>query len=369
VGLGKPDDGLAATPPMGWNSWNRFGTKVDEALVRETAEAIVATGMREAGYRYVVIDDGWEAGERDAHGDLVADPAKFPHGIRAVADHVHALDLRFGIYTDAGTNTCQGLPASLGYEFRDARRFAEWGVDYVKVDWCHTNGLGPRALYAKWALAIAAAERPIVLSICEWGRSRPWEWAPSVGHLWRTCWDIQDTWSSLTGVLDRQAGLYRYAGPSHWNDPDMLEIGNGGMTALEYRTHLGLWAMLAAPLMAGNDLRTMTDETRALLSAPEVLAIDQDPLGRQARRVRASDGAEVWVRDLAGGAQAVALANRDDGAREIAVEWTDLGLPAGTIRGVRDLWLREDVGHLRDGHAISVPPHDTALLRIAAPLG
>src|SRR3989442_233901 len=194
---------------MGWNSWNRFGTKVDEALVRETAEAIVATGMRDAGYRYVVIDDGWEAGERDAHGDLVADPAKFPHGIGAVADHVHALGLRFGIYS--------------------------------------------------------------------------------------------------------------YAGPSHWNDPDMLEIGNGGMTALEYRTHLGLWAMLAAPLMAGNDLRTMTDETRALLSAPEVLAIDQDPLGRQARRVRASDGAEVWVRDLAGGAQAVALANRDDGAPDIAV--------------------------------------------------
>src|SRR3989441_616737 len=244
---------------MGWNSWNRFGTKVDEALVRETAEAIVATGMREAGYRYVVIDDGWEAGERDAHGDLVADPAKFPHGIRAVADHVHALGLRFGIYTDAGTNTCQGLPAS----------------------------------------------------------------------------------------------LYSYAGPSHWNDPDMLEIGNGGMTALEYRTHLGLWAMLAAPLMAGNDLRTMTDETRALLSAPEVLAIDQDPLGRQARRVRASDRAEVWVRDLAGGAHTIALANRGEGARDIADALAHLRPPPWADRGRRDPCVRLDLGGLHVGHTTS----------------
>jgi len=366
VGLGKPDDGLAATPPLGWNSWNGFNTKIDETIVRETAEAIVTTGMRDAGYRYVVIDDGWEAGERDGKGDLVADPAKFPHGIRAVADHVHALGLRFGIYTDAGTKTCQGLPASLGYEFRDARRFAEWGVDYMKVDWCHTDGLGPRALYAKWALAIAATRRPIVLSICEWGRARPWEWAPSLGHLWRTCWDIQDTWASLTAVIDRQAPLHSYAGPGHWNDPDMLEIGNGGMSDAEYRTHLALWAVLAAPLMAGNDLRAMTAPTRELLTAPEVLAIDQDALGRQGRRLRAGSAGEVWVRDLAGGAQALALTNRGEDAREITVRWTDLGMATSAACVVRDVWERSDVGIARESYSITVAPHDTVLLRIEA---
>jgi len=364
VGLGKPDDGLAATPPMGWNSWNRFGTKVDEALVRETAEAIVATGMREAGYRYVVIDDGWEAGERDAHGDLVADPAKFPHGIRAVADHVHALDLRFGIYTDAGTNTCQGLPASLGYEFRDARRFAEWGVDYVKVDWCHTNGLGPRALYAKWALAIAAAERPIVLSICEWGRSRPWEWAPSVGHLWRTCWDIQDTWASLTGVLDRQAGLYSYAGPSHWNDPDMLEVGNGGMTDVEYRTHFSLWAILAAPLIAGNDLRTMTPAIHDILTNKEVIAVDQDALGREGERVTNNGDAEVWAKQLKDGSRAVVLLNRGSAEQEISVNWTDLGYPASFNASVRDLWEHKDLGKFSGRFSARVLSHGVAMISV-----
>ena len=204
---------------MGWNSWNRFGVKIDERLVLETAEAMVSSGMREAGYRYVVIDDGWMAPKRDRRGDFVADPEKFPSGIKDLADRIHALDLRFGIYTDAGTKTCQDLPASLGYEFRDARRFAEWGVDYVKVDWCHTEGMGPRALYAKWAMALHAARRPIVLSICEWGRARPWEWAGRIGHLWRTCWDIQPEWSSILTILDRQAELHPYAGPDHCGGP------------------------------------------------------------------------------------------------------------------------------------------------------
>ena len=342
MALGKPDDGLAPTPPVGWNSWNRFGAAIDEALVREIAEALVETGMREAGYRYVVIDDGWEARERDRNGDLVADPAKFPRGMAALAEHVHGLGLRFGIYTDAGTNTCQGFPASLGYEFRDARRFAQWGVDYVKVDWCHTSGLGPRTIYTKWALAVAAARRPMVLSICEWGRGRPWEWAASVGHLWRTSWDIQDTWGSLTGVVERQVSLHAYAGPGHWNDPDMLEVGNGGMTESEYRTHFALWALLAAPLMAGNDLRAMTTPTRDLLTAPEVLAIDQDALGRQGRRVRSTAGGDVWVRALADGGHAVGLTNRDDRAREVAVEWRELGTPAGAARLVRDVFA---LGH------------------------
>src|SRR5207302_4478070 len=200
---------------------------------------------------------------------------------------VHALGLGFGIYTDAGTNTCMGLPASLGYEFRDARRFAEWGVDYLKVDWCHTSGMGPRTLYAKWAIAVHATRRPIVLSICEWGRARPWEWAGSIGHLWRTTWDIQPDWPSVMAILDRQADLHRFSGPDHWNDPDMLEVGNGELTIDESRAHFALWAILAAPLMAGNDLRDMPDEVRGAITAPEIIAIDQDPLGRQGAASRA----------------------------------------------------------------------------------
>jgi alpha-galactosidase len=363
MGIGHLSDGLAPTPPMGWNSWNRFGAKIDETLIRETAEAMVAGGMRDAGYRYVVIDDGWMAPERDPRGDLVADPGKFPSGIAALAEHVHALGLRFGIYTDAGTKTCQGLPASLGYEFRDARRFAEWGVDYVKVDWCHTDGLGPRALYAKWALALRAAGRPIVLSICEWGRARPWEWAPTLGHLWRTCWDIQPEWSSVTAILDRQAELHPFAGPDHWNDPDMLEVGNGALTVDESRAHFALWAVLAAPLMAGNDLLTMGDDVRRILTAPEIVAVDQDPRGAQGRRIRSDGGAEVWARPLARpGSWAVALLNRGPARSDLRVGPEDLGLRR--LVRARDLWERADLAGVRDEVVRSVNAHGAALLLI-----
>ena len=363
MGIGRLRDGLAPTPPMGWNSWNRFGVKIDEALVLETAEALVATGMRDVGYRYVVIDDGWMAPERDGGGDLVADPAKFPRGIAALARRVHALGLRLGIYTDAGTRTCQGLPASLGYEFRDARRFAEWGVDYLKVDWCHTDGLGPRALYAKWAMALHAAGRPMVFSICEWGRSRPWEWAGTIGHLWRTCWDIQPEWSSLTDILDRQADLHVFAGPDHWNDPDMLEIGNGELTASESRAHFALWAILAAPLMAGNDLRAMSAEVREILTAPEVVAVNQDARGSQGRRLRADADAEVWIRELSGARRyAIALLNRGSAAREIHTAFADLGI-TGAAR-VRDLWERAGADTRRDAIATTVAAHDAALFLV-----
>jgi alpha-galactosidase len=330
---------------MGWNSWNRFGVKIDETLVLETAEAMVASGMRDAGYRYVVIDDGWMAPERDRHGDFVADPDKFPSGIKALADRVHALGLRFGIYTDAGTKTCQDLPASLGYEFRDAQRFAEWGVDYVKVDWCHTEGMGPRSLYAKWAMALHAAGRPIVLSICEWGRARPWEWAGEIGHLWRTCWDIQPDWSSILTVLDRQAELHPFAGPDHWNDPDMLEVGNGSLTAGESRAHFALWSMLAAPLMAGNDLRAMTDEVREILTAPDIVAVDQDTRGRQGRRIRRDGDIDVWTRPLAhDGASVIAVLNRGTDAREMRIAFEEIGVAPRTDVRIRDLWQQADVG-------------------------
>jgi alpha-galactosidase len=267
--------------------------------------------------------------------------------MRALSDRIHALELRFGIYTDAGTKTCQDLPASLGYEFRDARRFADWGVDYVKVDWCHTDGMGPRALYAKWAMALSAARRPIVLSICEWGRARPWEWAGEIGHLWRTTWDIQPGWSNIVTILDRQAELHPFAGPDHWNDPDMLEVGNGDLTADQSRAHFAMWSMLAAPLMAGNDLRTMTDEVREILTAPEIVGIDQDPLGRQGRRIRRDGDVDVWVRGLAKDRRAVALFNRGSGPREVRISLEDLGIEPRTHVRVRDLWQRTDVGVMR----------------------
>jgi alpha-galactosidase len=358
MGFGKLRDGLAPTPPMGWNSWNRFQEAIDEDLIHETAEAIVDTGMRAAGYRYVVIDDCWSEEERDGSGDLVPDRTKFPRGMKALADDVHARGLRFGMYTDAGTKTCAEYPGSLAYEFRDARRFAGWGVDYLKVDWCHTAGMGPRYLYGKWAAALHATSRPIVFSVCEWGRHRPWEWAGTLGHLWRTTGDIVDTWPSMLGILDQQVDLHAFAGPDHWNDPDMLEVGNGGMSESEYRAHFSLWAILAAPLMAGNDLRAMSEPIRRILTAPEIIAVDQDPLGRQGRRVFRDGGAEVWSRDLAGGAAAAVLFNRGEVEREISCEFDGRRL-------VRDLWEREDVGEFDRRYAARVKPHDVVVVKLS----
>src|SRR5256886_767238 len=239
------DNGLARTPPMGWNSWNHFGCNVSEQLIKETADAIVASGMRDAGYRYVVIDDCWEVA-RDAAGTLVADSTRFPHGIKALADYVHGKGLGFGIYTDAGTNTCQRRPGTYGHEEQDARTFAAWGVDYVKEDWCHAEGLDAPTQYATFRDALAKAGRPIVFSICEWGSNDPWDWAPQIGNLWRTTGDIRDKWTSMLSLLDLSSQHASVARPGAWNDPDMLEVGNGGMTDDEYRAHFSLWAIIAA---------------------------------------------------------------------------------------------------------------------------
>jgi alpha-galactosidase len=349
---------------MGWNSWNRFGPYISEQLILDTADALIETGMRDAGYRYVVIDDAWHASARDENGDLAENLWAFPHGMRWLADRIHERGLLFGLYTDAGMRTCQGYPGSLGNEARDAKRFAEFGVDFMKVDWCHTQGLRGRTTYPKWTEAISAAGRPIVFSICEWGRDRPWEWAGTCGHMWRTSHDIADTWNSLMDVLDRQAELHPHAGPGHWNDPDMLEIGNGGMTDEEYRTHMSLWAMLAAPLMAGNDVREMTDETRATLTAPEVIALDQDPLGRQGRRVSGSQTSEVWARPLADRSHAVLLFNRGAQTENVRVHWEDIGAADTSRARVRDLWARSDIGP-RDGwYDRTLEPHACALVKV-----
>jgi len=294
----------------------------------------------------------------------VAAPERFAGGIPALAEHVHGLRLKFGIYTDAGTATCQGFPGSLGNEARDAKRFAEWGVDYVKVDWCHTEGLDGRTQYETWSRAFREAGRPMVLSICEWGRHRPWEWAGEVGHLWRTSWDIQDSWPSLIGVLDHQRGLAPHAGPDGWNDPDMLEVGNGGMTTEEYRAHFSVWCVLAAPLMAGNDLRDMSDEIREILTAPEVIAVDQDALGRQGDLVRVERSTEVWARDLADGSKAAVLFNRSLRPEPVSLPWTALGWDARTRVLVRDLWERADAGAREEGLTATVPTHGARMYRL-----
>jgi len=362
MGLGALSDGLALTPPMGWNSWNRFGPFVSDQLVRETADALIESGMRDAGYRYVVTDDAWEGSLRGDDGNLEPNLWRFPN-MRTLAVYLHDRDLRFGLYTCAGDRTCQGYPGSRGREFVDARRFASWNVDFMKIDWCHTAGLDARSTFTTWSEAIRATRRQMVLSICEWGRNRPWEWAGSVGHLWRTSGDIADRWDSVIDILDRQEALAQFAGPGHWNDPDMLEVGNGGMTDAEYRAHFSLWAILAAPLIAGNDVRAMSDATRAILTAPEVIAVDQDPLGRQARRVNRERDVEVWVRELDGGARAIVLLNRGETAARAEVTWDLVGGSISDTALVRDLWERQDVGRRRQGYDVTLAPHSAAMLK------
>jgi len=357
------DNGLALTPPMGWNPWNRFGCSINAQLIRETADALVASGMRDAGYQYVVIDDCWQVA-RDGNGNLYADPERFPGGIQPLAAYVHERGLKLGIYTDAGRLTCERRPGSLGYEQQDAAAFAAWGVDYVKVDWCHSQGLDAPRQYAIWRDAIARTGRPMVLSVCEWGVTAPWEWAPGVGHLWRTTGDIQPRWSSVTRIIDRNARHAAVAGPGRWNDPDMLQVGNAGMTYEEQRTHFSLWAMMAAPLIAGNDVRAMSPETMSILLNTEVIAVDQDPLGIQGTPVWDSGSRQqVWLKPLADGSRAVALFNRGSESAEIRVTWEMIGLLPGAAV-VRDLWAHADAGVIEGGYAATVPAHGVVMLRI-----
>ena len=368
---------LARTPPMGWNSWNKFGCNISEDLVRQIADAMVTSGMKDAGYRYVVVDDCWQSKERDSKGNIVADPKHFPSGMKALADYVHAKGLEFGLYSDAGTKTCQGLPGSRGYEFQDARQYAAWGVDYLKYDWCSTSTQDARSSYEIMRAALDASGRPIVFSICEWGNRQPWLWARDVGNLWRTTGDIQDRWQGkqewkpgdccsygMLDILDQQVGLESFAGPGHWNDPDMLEVGNGGMTTVEYRAHFSLWAILAAPLIAGNDVRDMKPEIREILTHKEVIAVDQDAAGSQGRRVRKSGNLEVWSKLLQDGSRALVLLNRGTENAEIGVAWGDLGYPAHLSARVRDLWREKDLGEYKEMFSFAVGPHSVVMVTV-----
>lgn len=377
-------DGLAPTPPMGWNSWNEFGCDVDEELIRETAQAIVASGMKEAGYRYVNIDDCWH-GERDANGFIRPDPERFPSGMKALADYIHSLGLKMGLYSDAGWKTCGGRPGSRGREYQDAATYARWGVDYLKYDWCNTEGLAARGAYLTMRDALYAAGRPIVFSVCEWGDNEPWDWAAESGHLWRTtgdiypCWDCEydhGSWSSwgILRILDMQDGLRRYAGPDHWNDPDMMEVGNG-MSVSEDRAHFSLWAMLAAPLIAGNDVQAMSEATRSILTNREVIAVDQDALGIQAFRYRDDGDVEIWFRPLAGEDWAMLVLNRGQAPAEVAFDWSQEEVAdelsgrnayfhQGRVFELRSLWTGTSLGTTHQPLAATVPGHDVLMLRL-----
>ncbi len=356
------DNGLARTPPMGWNSWNKFGCSVSDALIRAQADAMVSSGMAAAGYQYVNIDDCWSAMARDANGNLQPDATRFPNGMKALADYVHSKGLKLGIYGDRGTSTCSGYPGSYGHETADANQFAAWGVDYLKYDNCAAVG-DLVTDYTTMHNALAATGRPIIFSICSW-------WFAStafvdIGHLWRTSGDISDSFSVVMGLMDTNNTTAQYAGPGHWNDPDMLEVGNGGMTDTEYRTHFSMWAIMAAPLIAGNDLANMSSATLSILTAPEVIAIDQDALGVQGTRVIDNGDLEVWAKTLSGtNTKAVALLNRSASAASITVNWSDIGLSGSAT--VRDLWARADLGSFSGSYTASVPSHGVVLVKIVA---
>ncbi|WP_152396611.1 NPCBM/NEW2 domain-containing protein [Paenibacillus guangzhouensis] len=485
------DDGLALTPPMGWNSWNKFGGNIDQWKIMAMADAMVENGMKDAGYEYINIDDNWMTSSRDANGDLVPDPTRFPDGIKGVADYVHSKGLKLGIYSSNGTKTCMGLPASQGNEQRDAAKFAEWEVDYLKYDFCYNvrfstyapdldkivvsnggntktyeaespdntlvggakiagskvgfignnsgeliinkinasaagtytltihylNGDPSRNLYVsvnggtgqKYSLsssggwdtaaaypiqvtlqqgentikfynpedgsaisaqqygamrdALQATGRKIMFSICEWGANKPWLWGPSVGHLWRTTGDITDTWNSMTTLLDENSVLAQYAGPGHWNDPDMLEVGNGGMTDTEYRAHFSLWSIMAAPLIAGNDITAMSDATKKILLNKEVIAIDQDPAGVQGSKIRDDGDYEVWVKPLSNGDKAVLFFNRSQAATSMSLNIDELGLKKAPVYIVRDLWEHSESAATNTISA-DVPSHGAVMFRV-----
>ncbi len=378
-------EGLALTPPMGWNSWNTFQTHINDSLVKGIADVMVSSGMKDAGYTYLVLDDGWMAMERDAKtGDLVPDPKKFPNGMKALIDYVHSKGLKFGLYNCAGTKTCAGYPGTRGYEYQDARLYASLGIDYLKFDWCNTEGINAQEAYTTMSKALKAAGRPIVFSLCEWGNNKPWNWAAPVAQLWRTTGDIAAQFDGIKSygdwhangvmtIVDLQDSLRKFAGPNHWNDPDMLEVGNG-LSAAENRTHFSLWCMLAAPLIAGNDLRKMDEQTRTTLTNKDAIAIDQDALGMEGFKYSDKDSVQTWFKPLSIGNWAVCFVNRSAVPKSVEFNWqTEIvndhlfnkQLNAQTFTyQLRDLWMKKDLGSTKKLLKTLLPPHDVLLLQL-----
>ncbi len=360
---------LALTPPMGWNSWNKFGCDVSEKLIREMTDALVANGMKDLGYEYIVIDDCWQVA-RKKDGTIIADSIHFPSGIKALADYVHSKGLKFGIYSCAGKLTCQQRPGGNGYEVIDANTYAQWGVDYLKYDWCSSDGIDPVKAYTDMSNALAKSGRPIVFSMCEWGSSRPWKWAQNVGHLWRTTGDIQDCWDckrdwggmGWVTILDLQEGLEKFAGPGHWNDPDMLEVGNGKMKHNEYVAHFSFWCLLAAPLMAGNDLTAMDQETKSILTNQYAIQINQDKLGIQGSKIFDESDFEVWSKKLSNNETAIIFFNRNEKEITQTVDWKQLGIKRDAQ--IFDVWKKSSAGSTAAMKSVTIPGHSVLFYKL-----
>ena len=384
-GVAQKFETLAMTPPMGWNSWNVFQTNINEKMIKEIADAMVSSGMQKAGYRYLVLDDGWMAMERDKNGDLIADPKKFPNGMKALADYVHAKGLKFGLYNCAGTKTCAGYPGTLGHDEQDARMYASLGIDYLKFDWCSSDGLNAKDAYTKMSKAIQKAGHPMIFSLCEWGNNKPWEWAKEVGQLWRTTGDIYNcfdctknngSWSAhgVMQILDMQKNLRIFAGPGHWNDPDMLEVGNGALSPAENRAHFSMWSMLAAPLISGNDLRKMSKEIAAVLTDKEVIAVNQDKLGVQGFRYAVKDSVEIWFKPLSKNNWAVCFLNRSMKSQQVDFNWKNEQVNDAFSKRqlnatqkdykMTNLWTKKKVGTTADILSATVPSHDVLMFRL-----
>lgn len=381
-------EGLALTPQMGWNSWNKFGTGINEQMVKEMADALISTGLKDAGYNHILLDDGWMDMERDAQGNLVPHPEKFPNGIKVVADYVHSKGLKFGLYNCAGSKTCAGYPGSRGHEYQDALKYAEWGVDYLKYDWCSTGKLNAEEAYTTMRDAIYAAGRPILLSICEWGTDAPWKWAQSVGHSWRTTGDIYNcfsckhdhggyySWGALN-ILDMrdQDELRKAAGPDHWNDMDMLEVGNGGLTLDEERTHFALWAILNSPLLLGNDLRNMSPQTLDILTNKEIIAINQDSLGIQGFKYKKEGTVEIWVKPMVNNEWAICFFNRSQQPTEFTFNWEgttikdnvfdrEITFNRNNIYKLRDLYQHKVIGNTKKALKQKLEPNQSLVVKV-----
>lgn len=380
-------ENVALTPPMGWNSWNTFEVNINEDLVKKTADIIVSSGLKDAGYEYIVLDDGWMVKDhRDKNGDLIPDPVKFPHGMKALIDYVHSKGLKFGLYNCAGTQTCAGYPGTRGYEYQDARFYANLGIDFLKYDWCNTNGINATEAYTTMSKALKAAGKPIVFSICEWGDNQPWDWATPVGNLWRISGDIypcfdceykheEGNWSSwgVLRILEMRKDIRKFSGPDHWNDFDMMEVGNG-MTNTEDKSHFTLWSMMASPLFAGNDLRIMKSETLNILTNKEIIAINQDALGIQGFKYQSENGVDVWVKPLFDENWAVVFLNRSDKTQKINFDWKKhiiedkdfkyiLNLTSQKYN-VRDLWEHINLGNTNKIFQKELASHDVIAIKL-----
>jgi alpha-galactosidase len=376
-------DQLNLTPQMGWNSWNKFQSRINEQLIREIADAMTTNGMKDAGYEYVNLDDCWQ-GKRDAQGFIQPDPVKFPSGIKALADYVHSKGLKLGIYSDAGAKTCGGFPASRGHEYQDALTYAQWGVDYLKYDWCGCEDLNAKGAYTTMRDALHGAGRPIVFSMCEWGDNKPWLWGKGIGNSWRTTTDIypcfdcdvdHKTWHQwgVLQILDAQKPLREYAGPGHWNDPDMLEVGNG-MSVSEDRAHFSMWCLLAAPLISGNDLRKMSPQTLEILANKEVIAVNQDKLGVEGFVYSTNDNVEIWFKPLSNDSWAMCVLNRSPESKKISFDWKNEKVTDNfsdhdahfdtTTYSLRNLWSKQNAGDTGKILDAEVPGHDVLMLRL-----